>query len=426
MNWFGGARRRAHRRARSGRLFILAVAVAMAGACGPMVVDQPGPMMQYAAGVGPGLGGDAMVLVARVDDASEVRRYEIVQISRDGRSWRYADYWAVPARPTEEPDVVITAWYEGSPPCETEGGQPCPTYPEPEVHAAITTAREAPRQACAPDGPCWRTVPGQLAIEESTDEGTTWSTVWSVSGPQRERYAELLTTRASNVAGYPIDSVDRELHCTGLYIDPRSGVVVAACGLVGFVSRDTGGQWTMLGFDGGRFGTFFLDEPTASDSLAVIKILLGGWFILLLGAEAYALRHRRGAPPGPRRWVAALVSIGGAPLLLTGGDIVDTPGEGTFAWRWAACLFGGVLAWIALYIYGRREIIPLWTVALAVTAPAVGWYLHRLVAGAEIYPALGRLGIGTVLLLALASSIALGIGRPRRNAIRDDGESTVA
>lgn len=128
-------------------------------------------------------------------------------------------------------------------------------------------------------------MPGELTIEESTDSGHTWTVAWTVSGPQCERYAEELTLRASNVDGYPIDSVHRELGCTGIYLDLRSGVVVAACGLAGFVSRDAGGEWRMLGFDGGRLGHFFLDEPTAGDTLDVIKILLGGWFILLLGAD---------------------------------------------------------------------------------------------------------------------------------------------
>jgi hypothetical protein len=41
--------------------------------------------------------------------------------------------------------------------------------------------------------------------------------------------------------------------------------VLAACGLVGFVSRDATGTWTMIGFDGDPTSAPSLQRTTAGD-----------------------------------------------------------------------------------------------------------------------------------------------------------------
>jgi hypothetical protein len=226
----------------------------------------------YAVGAVPGLDGDGAMLVARFDD-SYGRRYEIVLVSRDGRSWHQADSPAatsIPSPATDAPSrsartrVTRTA---SEPTCAIDGG-PCPIHLAPDDVEAVEAAVEAaqvPRPVdCAPGRTrCWRTVPGHLAIEESTNGGATWTTAWSVSESTRDRYVSVVADDASELDDYPVDDLDQEMTCTNVYVVPRSGVVVVACGLMGFVSRDTAGEWTILGFDGEGLAAQFLDESAS-------------------------------------------------------------------------------------------------------------------------------------------------------------------
>ena len=404
--------------ARTVRLALL-LAAALLGLAGCTPADEP--PVQYAAGVGAGLGGDAVILVTRMDDTNRGRRYEITQISRDGRAWRDPDYQAVIPVPIETPDIVITLWSTetGPPPCVSNNGQLCPAYPEPEIEAAIEAARQADPSACAPGGRrCWRVVPGRLAIEESTDGGATWSDAWSVSGPQRERYAAVLATRVSSVDSYPAETLSRELTCTSVSVVPESQVVIAACGLVGFVSRDPTGAWTMLGFEGPPFDLRFLEAPTPGDILNTARIVLCGWLILFLGAETRARwpAWRRGEVSGGRwdeaRMVAGLLpSMGSLLIMVIPGDPIASDSS-IMVWLLSSCLNAGMLVWLVLYLVQRRG-LPWSLLGLAAGAPAVAWLLHDRIVAGQVYATLGWIGIWSILLLALAASIVLGLRTPR-------------
>src|SRR5690606_27817478 len=138
------------------RLAVL-LPVALAGVAATSLAQ---PSVRYAVGVGPGVGDQAAVLVARVDDAYG-RDYAIVGVSPDGRSWEPPGE-AVPQLSTQQLDAVVDA------------------------------ARAAQRSVCLDEARCWRVMPGDIAVEETTDGGATWTTAWSLRGPKRERARQAL------------------------------------------------------------------------------------------------------------------------------------------------------------------------------------------------------------------------------------------
>jgi hypothetical protein len=250
-------------------------------------------------------------------------------------------------------------------------------------------------------------VPGQLAIEESTNGGATWATAWSVSGPRRERYLTLVAEDAQEVDEYQIDKLDSEMACTSIYVVPGSRVVLAACGLAGFVRRDAAGVWTMLGFDAGGSR---LDRASTSDEFGNwILIIFSGCLILLIGAEAHALRYPRGKASAVQHTIAILVGLACSPVVpvARGEDfrLVALPGLGL--------LFFAMLSWFTVYLVARGQ-FPWWTVLPAVLAPVAAWNLHSLIVRGEIYATPGWTGIWAVLGVGLIANILFGIWRPGR------------
>lgn len=340
--------------------------------------------LPYAVGVGPGLSGHATALVARIDSDLGGRRYDIVLTSQDGRSWRSSF------------DALKTATAV-------------------QIEAVIKAAQATRTVACAADKvTCWRVVPGQLAVEESVDGGTTWTAAWSMSDPQRERYLRAVTEDAREVLTYAIGDLEHEMACTNVSIVPRAGTVVVACGLAGFVSRSPSGTWSMLGFDG-QGPDFF----TSSDGYQRIVILLSGLLTLLVGAEIHAMRRSRvlpgtpgtptargtrGSPAGIHQSLAILIAV---PCLLC-----LNRGEGVLSWPltllFLAFLAVMTLVWLGAYLVDQPR-FPWWTVPPAVLGSVIAGTVHTGIVRGQIGAMPGWIGIWSALTGSLAVAIALAL-----------------
>src|SRR5262249_48279651 len=94
-------------------IFVLGLAAGALSGCSEIIEWAP-PTFFVAEGAGPGLGGDAVVLVA-LATGGDGSRHQIMSISVDGRSWRNPDYVPTPAD-SSEVDCVS-----------------CPRYPRAEI-----------------------------------------------------------------------------------------------------------------------------------------------------------------------------------------------------------------------------------------------------------------------------------------------------
>lgn len=370
-------------------VFPILLVLATLTACHWAIQESRGPGgVRFAAGVGPGLGNDAVILVARIPLNEHRTMDDVLAVSADGRTWRAPDYVEPPpdTNPPRTGDECVPF------------AQNCPGY---DV-ATIRAAKTAHPVVCTGEL-CLRVVPGHLAIEESTDGGTSWRPAWEVGETKQARYAMVLANEA-RWGGFSGD-IRAGMTCDSLYVVPGSGVVVAACGLVGFVTRDPGGTWTMIGFEGREWSLEFLDLPSPSDELNQLMIVLCGWLILVLGAEVHALRHRRGRRPVVRWVLAGLVTLIMLPVLLADRSSIESV---TSAWVAAPVLFVGVAAWLGLYLRDRRA-FPWWLLPLTAVAPAAGWILHDRLLQGEFDRTAGWGIVWTVLAGALVTNLALGL-----------------
>lgn len=274
--------------------------------------------------------------------------------------------------------------------------------PARDIDEIVAAARDTRRSACLDERHCWRIVPGSLAVEETTDGGASWRMAWSLSGPKLERYRLALAENIRQVPTYPADDLDRELTCTDVTIVPASNGVIVACGLAGFVNRDSAGQWRMLGFDGQG-----IDISTELDNFQQFLIVLCGFLILVVGAEVHALRYRGGSHSGLRQALALIVAFLCLLCLFGGG------GDLSFFLIWFALMYLAVvgvvmLAWAGVYLGGRRT-FPWWTIPTAVVGPLVAGSIHFLMLRGYIYARPAWIAIWSVLAAALAVTIGLAL-----------------
>jgi hypothetical protein len=354
--------------------------VALAGVA---ATSAPYVRVEVATGVGPGVGGDTVILVGR--DA-------VTATSHDGLTW-------------QKPDPETAPSSAGQQPCPVPSAR-CPNYDP----TATVVARMPRSMACARDA-CYRVVAGALRIEESSDGGTIWTTAWSVSDLQRARYATVLSSRARWDQRYT-GNVRADLSCRTVYAVPTSGVVVAACGLVGFVRRDAAGHWAMIGFTGDHSETPDLAETSAGDSSNALMIVLFGWFILLVAAEVHARVHRPGQSAA-RLSLAAFVSLACLPLMALRWDSGAGPDPLIGGWTCTPFLFGGMLAWFVTYVVDNRG-FPWRLLPLAVAAPVLGSSLQHDYLHGRVYWTLAWAGIWIIAIGALTANLALAIWFPPR------------
>ncbi|GAA1541303.1 hypothetical protein GCM10009827_070940 [Dactylosporangium maewongense] len=187
---------------------------------------------------------------------------------------------------------------------------------EGEVAAGTPQARQCQQDLC------YR-VPGDaLRVEQSTDGGTTFGTVWEVSG---EAYTRL-------GAKYPrLGDPAQHLSSRSLVVHavPGGHVVFVADGRDGLLYRDVRGAWHRLGSPDSGEGCCYYEPPPslAAPSLTGLPLLAGAGtaaVILLFGLVPTARRRAwRGLPV-----VAAIAALGGlnAGIAATLQDVGMFPG----------------------------------------------------------------------------------------------------
>jgi hypothetical protein len=327
-----------------------------------VATSAPYARIELATGVGPGIGNDAVILVGR-----------------DGVTARFVNgHWA----------------------------RAQSTYDE----ATIQPTRVPQPVACTDDDHCFRVVSGALRVEESTDAGRTWTLAWELSDAKRDRWIRHLTEELTYDHDYEGD-IRSDMACTSIYVEPDSGMVVVACGAMGFVSRDAAGTWTPIGFSGDGAELRDFDSRSGTDTHNTLMIVLFGWFILLLGAEAHAITHRVGGHAWPRALLAVLAVLRSLPVVAfrPGPERVDPTFSG---WLCVPVLGAFVLGWFAVYRSGRRG-FP-WRVLLpAVAAPALAVGVHEALLAGRIEWMPGWTTIWATLGVGLVVGIVLGLTTPR-------------
>lgn len=176
------------------------------------------------------------------------------------------------------------------------------------------------RQACVPGDAahCYRLEPGQLRVEESRDDGTSWHTSWEITDAQRRALSR----------HYPyVDDPVSDLSSVALTVSATDDghVVLVANGRDGFVLRTADEQWHRIGFPTRNVGLPHWDDPIRS-TWAPYGVLWGLVAMILAGSIVLGTIRR----PGSRRRGRWLLNVPG--LLLTAAGLTwlitfNTPAE---------------------------------------------------------------------------------------------------
>lgn len=170
---------------------------------------------------------------------------------------------------------------------------------------------------------CYRVPGGTLRVEQSTDGGATFATVWEVGGSRYTRLASAYPDLGD--AGGHLSSLSLVVHAV-----PGGHVVFVANGRDGVLYRDVRGTWHRHGMPDSGEGCCFYDPPPRiggdterPDPTVPVGAAAAG-AILLVGLAIAVRRRRWRALPV----VATVAALGGvaagtvAPL----GDVGMFPG----------------------------------------------------------------------------------------------------
>jgi hypothetical protein len=132
-----------------------------------------------------------------------------------------------------------------------------------------------------------------------------------------------------------------------------------------------------------------------------------GLLILLIGAEAHALRRRHASSASTHRTLAILIAIPGLLFMALGGADMDIL---YLALAPLSLAYLGVmtLVWFGTFLIGRGR-FPWWALAPGVLGPVAAWVIHTSIVRGQIDATLGWIGIWSALALALTVSITLGL-----------------
>lgn len=167
------------------------------------------------------------------------------------------------------------------------------------------------RQGCVPGEPrrCYRSVPGHLRVEQSTDGGATWGAAWQITDRQREVLSRSLDRGR-----------DGDLASRALAVQAVEGghLVVVANGRDGVVVRDVTGRWIRYAVKPYSGATVVLAPPPTfawgrllPEALAAVAVGL-----LVFGIGAWPAARRRA--DGRRRTTPVVtLLLGGFALPLT-------------------------------------------------------------------------------------------------------------
>jgi hypothetical protein len=167
--------------------------------------------------------------------------------------------------------------------------------------AAPTTAQSfRTTRACLPGDPrhCFRTVPERLAVQETTNGGTTWTDAWSIT-PDRQRFLSRAYPESRRDGS---DVAAQSLGILPLDANGTRFVVAVAAGRDGILVRHDDGRWERIGFPTAESRDLGIGAPRQAPGLtapgeriaaeylyAALPVTLG----LLLGGFAAATRPRR-------------------------------------------------------------------------------------------------------------------------------------
>lgn len=119
----------------------------------------------------------------------------------------------------------------------TAGGwEPAPTPKDPFADASKACSRTQPDW-------CFRTVPGQLAVEQSSDGGATWETAWAASADDRRAMADTYGLGQHSSSVLVSSGV-------GVFDGPDGFTVVVGNSYDGLLVRGIDGDWERKGFEG--------------------------------------------------------------------------------------------------------------------------------------------------------------------------------
>ncbi|MFC1433835.1 hypothetical protein ACEZDB_24610 [Streptacidiphilus sp. N1-3] len=203
---------------------------------------------------------------------------------------------------TADGSIVITVrgnadggpWYRTS----TDGGV---TWRQPATVPEATVTADA----CVPGQPalCYRVGLGAQEVQQTTDGGTHWSTVWRLS-PGRQVYLR------RELPDNPLKDAPPAYGSTSVAVArvPGGYRVVVADQQDGLLVRDATGRWQRRGFTGLDVRGHALPAPGATPLTGgfgpigkeLLLAVFAGWLAWLLGTSAALIRR---AGPGLRRRV---------------------------------------------------------------------------------------------------------------------------
>jgi hypothetical protein len=210
---------------------------------------------------------------------------------------------------------------------------------------------------------------GQLHVQQSLDEGSTWTTAWKMSDGQYRDLAEANRSCGGRRGRY--------LASQALVVVPKDGghVVLVSNGADGLLRRDVDGKWTRIGWfadDGKQYPPRKLIQgvlPGGNAFFSIAAVALA----LFLGALGVASIKAR-APWRVARWalffaVSAAAGICGNALVLRWGEAAHPAFVYSVA-GWSVAVLGLALKVGVLY---RRVLDPGWTTAMLAVVTIVCW-----------------------------------------------------
>jgi hypothetical protein len=260
-------------------------------------------------------------------------------------------------------------------------------------------------ESCVVSNPhiCYGSVAHRLAIDESIDGGSTWSTAWEVSEPDRVILAH----------NYDAVRLPGELFISSVAVaETIDGyVVLAAAGADGLVVRHEDGTWERIGLTTGRVPALGAD-PWLWKPYPVVWAFVAFCLLLVVFGEARGLRDRYAARVAfgwllsalgllLAYWVARMNGVGpkgdtlpdaafwesaeatiALVLTLAGVAVADGALGALYARALALAVVGSLIAWKAAALAldpGHSLWNAGWVAALVVAEFAIiGAYLMRL------------------------------------------------
>jgi|GEM_PF-534315 len=272
------------------------------------------------------------------------------------------------------------------------GWRPAPTPDEPLVPVPM---------ACSDVHPdwCFRTVSGELAVDQSSDGGETWETAWELSADDLRALSDAYY-RLGGLDGAPVSSG------VGVFDGADGFTVVVGNGMDGLLVRGIDGGWERVAFEGldccesselvplptrwSPYGTAI--PPAIAWGLAVLTVVSAASLLVAHGR----LRGWRTGDGSAREWVAHVLGWAGvltaAAAAINVGPVESQTGEGAWYPEVRVALYVveiivvGVLAVVAFSLAGGGRLRAQWRLtlfslavsltvgALVVAVPGAGWW----------------------------------------------------